>query len=89
MSCEKPHISAGSSLIARLPARLLPLQLPLWLLLPHSRLLLGSILVLLLLPPALCQPPQATPPPVPQPEQEGNPPLNHLLTQRELDGPPA
>ena len=87
--CQHQHFSTGSPLTACLPARLLPLQLPLWLLLPHSRLLLGSILVLLLLPPALCQPPQAAPPHVAEPEQERNPPLNHLLPQRELDSPPA
>ena len=71
------------------PERLLPLQLPLRLLLPHSRLLLRSLLVLLLLPPALRQPPQAASPPVAQPEQEGDPPLDHLLPQRELYGPAA
>merc|ERR1719339_838895 len=80
---------AGSPPAACLPAWLLPLQLPLRLLLPHRRLLLRPLLVLLLLPPALCQPPQAAPPPVSQPEQEGDPPLNHLLPQRELDGSAA
>ena len=72
-------------------------------LLPHRRLLLRPLLVLLLLPQvvfnflvsstlpllvpqALRQPAQAAPTPVAQPEQEGDPLVHHLLTQRELDG---